>query len=97
MSEHFMLQPETPPHSVILRILDGIHPVQAIRVWRGFEIAELAQSTGIGADLLAEIEDGREATAGENEAIAAALRVKAVYLVNHQDDSSEIGDDEISW
>ena len=86
---------DIPPDAVLLRILEGAHPVAAIRAWRGLDLADVARSAGMGADLIEGIEEGRTATPDEIGAIAAALKVKPAYLIDQQDDSSVIGDDEI--
>lgn len=85
------------PPAVVAQIREGTHPVQALRAWKGLSLGALANSAGLGPDVLTEIEEGREATAGETDAIAGALGVKPRDLVNRQDDGSEIGDDEIPW
>ena len=88
---------DLPPDSVLMRILDGVNPMSAMRQWRRLGIEEVAKEAGIGADLLREMEDGRPGTPDEIGAVAAALNVKPGYLINHQDDSYEIGADEIPW
>ncbi len=67
---------EAFPFELLERIIDGMQPIRAYRQYRGLTQQQLAQSAGVSASYLCEIEAGRKA--GSLDAItriAAALRL----------------------
>lgn len=52
---------ETFPDSVVAAILEGVHPVKALRAHRGMTQVELAKAAGTSPVYLSQIERGRRA------------------------------------
>ena len=94
------------PETVVAQILEGDHPIAAVRIWRGIGTFDLAQAASVDTALIEDIEAGMVVPSeGVLAAIAAALDVEPADLLNHQDDSDEIGhagdqeivEDDIPW
>ena len=67
---------ETIPGETVNAILDGKHPVKAMREWRGLTQAELAAKANIAKLYVSQIETGRRVgTAKTLRAIADALAI----------------------
>lgn len=72
---------ETFPDSVVAAILDGAHPLKALRDHRGMTQAELAKSSGTSAVYISQIERGdRHAGRKLRAKLAKVLRVEADLL-----------------
>lgn len=77
---------ETFPDSVVAAILEGVHPVRALRDHRGLTQAALARAAGTSAVYLSQIERGRR-RAGRKlcRKLAKALGVDADLLATSDD------------
>lgn len=72
---------ETFPDSVVASILDGAHPLKAMREYRSMTQAELAKSSGTSAVYISQIERGdRHAGRKLRTKLGKALRVEADLL-----------------
>lgn len=69
---------EVFPFEVAERMLDGDHPIKALREFRGETLRGLAETAGISASYLSEIETGKKP--GSFEAMARIARALAVPL-----------------
>lgn len=76
---------EMMPASVVDALLDGRHPIKALREWRGLTQAELASKAGIAKLYVSQIETGRRTgTAKTLQAIAAALEVDMDMIMGRE-------------
>lgn len=76
---------EMMPASVVDALLDGRHPIKALREWRGLTQAELASKAGIAKLYVSQIETGRRTgTAKTLQAIAAALQVDMDMIMGRE-------------
>jgi len=72
---------ETFPDAVVAAILDGVHPVRAVRDHRGMTQAALAKAAGTSAVYLSQIERGRRRAGRKLRArLAKTLRVEPDLL-----------------
>jgi len=72
---------ETFPDSLVAAILDGAHPLKAMREYRGMTQAELAKSSGTSAVYISQIERGdRHAGRKLRAKLGQALKVEADLL-----------------
>jgi DNA-binding XRE family transcriptional regulator len=70
--------PVRVPAAIANRIFAGEHPVRVYREWRSLTAAALAQSAGLSAGHLSDIESGRRhPSAGAAARLARALGVSA--------------------
>ncbi len=77
---------ETFPDSVVAAVLDGAHPLKAMRDYRGMTQAELAKSSGTSAVYISQIERGdRHAGRKLRARLGKALRVEADLLERARD------------
>jgi len=77
---------ETFPDSVVAAILDGAHPLRAMREHRDMTQAELAKSSGTSAVYISQIERGdRHAGRKLRARLGKALRVDADLLERTRD------------
>jgi DNA-binding XRE family transcriptional regulator len=74
---------ETFPDSVVASILDGVHPLKALREHRGMTQAQLAKACATSPVYVSQIERG-ERRAGRKLAVklGKALRIKPAMLEN---------------
>ncbi|MGH2538396.1 MAG: helix-turn-helix domain-containing protein [Candidatus Promineifilaceae bacterium] len=73
---------QTVPAEVVYAMLDGENPIRAWRAHRGFTQQELAETAGISAPYLSQLESGRRTgTAEVISCLAAALGVSLDDLV----------------
>ncbi len=76
---------EMVPASIVDALLDGRHPIKALRAWRGLTQAELASKAGIAKLYVSQIETGRRTgTAKTLQAIAAALEVDLEMVIGRK-------------
>jgi DNA-binding XRE family transcriptional regulator len=79
----------TIPVEVIEAELDGVHPIKAWREYRGWTQAHLAQKSGIGRDLIAQIETRRKKGSIETlDRVARALGVPIEALLEEKEDDA---------
>ncbi|MCK6450861.1 MAG: type II toxin-antitoxin system prevent-host-death family antitoxin [Alphaproteobacteria bacterium] len=72
---------ETFPDSVVAAILDGAHPLKALREHRGMTQAELAKASGTSSVYVSQIErGGRRAGRRLRAKLGKALRVEPEVL-----------------
>ena len=69
---------EAFPCEIAERVLDGEHPVTVLRDHRGFTLRGLAETAGISASYLSEIETGKKP--GSFDAMARIARTLTVPL-----------------
>jgi DNA-binding XRE family transcriptional regulator len=83
----FLKKPgETFPDSVLAAILDGVHPVRALRDHRRMTQAALAKAAGTSPVYLSQIERGRRRAGRKLRAkLAKALGVDADLLAGEDD------------
>jgi DNA-binding XRE family transcriptional regulator len=83
----------TIPIDVITAELDGKHPIRAWRGYRGWTQAQLASSSGVARDLIAQIETRRKNGSIETlDRLARALRVPIEALLEGEDEKIESGE-----
>jgi DNA-binding XRE family transcriptional regulator len=71
------------PLEVVERIADGIHPVRALREWRGLSRAALAEAAGVAQPTVARIEStARGGSARTLSRLARALGVPVAALMD---------------
>lgn len=71
------------PLEVVERIADGIHPVRALREWRGLSQAALAEAAGVAQPTVARIESTtRGGSARTLSRLARALGVPVAALMD---------------
>ncbi len=74
---------ETFPDSVVAAILDGAHPLKAVREHRGLTQAALAKIAGTSSVYVSQIERGRRRAGRKLRAkLATALNVEAGLLAS---------------
>ena len=76
----------TIPLEVVKAKLDGVHPLKAWREFRGITQLHLSSRSGVGRDLIAQIETGKkQGGVGKLERLARALGVPIEALLKAQD------------
>ena len=77
---------ETFPDSVMAAILDGVHPLKALRDHRGLTQAALAKAAGTSAMYVSQIERGERRAGRKLRAkLGKALRIDAALLEQGED------------
>jgi DNA-binding XRE family transcriptional regulator len=77
---------ETFPDSAVAAILDGTHPLKALRDHRGMTQAELAKESGTSSVYISQIERGERRAGRKLRAkLGKALRVEPDLLERHGD------------
>jgi len=77
---------ETFPDSVVAAILDGTHPLKALREHRGVTQAELAKASGTSSVYLSQIERGGRRVGRKLRAkLGKALRVEPTLFKRDND------------
>jgi ribosome-binding protein aMBF1 (putative translation factor) len=71
---------ERLPADIVERLCTGDHPVRVFREHRGLSAAQLAEKAGLELAVLAEIEQGRRASAKALSALATVLEVSVEDL-----------------
>jgi len=75
----------TIPLEVVKAKLDGVHPLKAWREFRGITQLQLSSRSGVGRDLIAQIETGKkQGGVGKLERLARALGVPIEALLKAQ-------------
>jgi len=83
----------TIPIEVITAELDGKHPIRSWRDHRGWTQAQLASNSGVGRDLIAQIETRRKNGSIETlDRLARALRVPMEVLLEDEDSDIDFGE-----
>jgi len=83
----------TIPIEVITAELDGKHPIRSWRDYRGWTQAQLASNSGVGRDLIAQIETRRKNGSIETlDRLARALRVPMEVLLEDEDSDIDFGE-----
>ena len=73
---------EAMPHALVVRLIEGEHPVRVIREWRGLSAAELARRSGVHRVQVHDIETGKRRGSVETlKKLATALDISLDELV----------------
>jgi DNA-binding XRE family transcriptional regulator len=76
----------TIPFEVVRAKLDGVHPLKAWREYRGITQLQLSSRSGVGRDLIAQIETGKKQGGVTTlERLARALGVPIEALIAAED------------